>query len=309
MQNSNKKTKILPSGLFTQSSTQKVTLSAVGDNIEEILNYAKKNLVTDKITESQSMSKKLIQKEHEYIRSQYSNGDDLLGDLNTQMKEYEQYVSEIPKYLITKLQEFSIRKAPEMQIEKSGVKNEEDEEDEDNGRKKKSAPKGKKVVNKKGAKENEIRTSKDEAEDEDEEEESKGRMQVEKEKKWDMYERDSEEEEKEWFKEDFGKKVDEPKGKKNAGKTAEKPKGKGRGKAAKKEESDDSERDNYDEEEDYEEPTTKKRGKKRATPAKKEESGENSPILKKTKITDYTQNSSATKKGGKSQKPSNKFFL
>ena len=303
MQNSNKKTKILPTGLFTQSATQKVTLSAVGDNIEEILNYAKKNLVSEKITESQTMSKKLMQKENEYIRSQYSNGEEMLGDLNTQMKEYESYISEIPKYLITKLQEFSIRKAPEMQIEKSAVKNEEEnEEDESGKKKKKSVGKGKKVTKK-----DQIKASKDE---EDEDEEDKMEVEKEKEHRWDEYEHDSEEEEKEWFKEDFGKKVEEPKGKKNTARTAEKPKGRGRGKSAKKD-SDESEEDNYYHEDDDDEESSKKRGKKRTAPSKKEETGDNSPILKKTKITDYTQNTntSALKKGGRSTKASNKFFL
>ncbi len=308
MQNSNKRTKILPTGLFTQSATQKVTLSAVGDNIEEILNYAKKNLVSEKITESQTMSKKLMHKENEYIRSQYSNGEEMLGDLNTQMKEYESYISEIPKYLITKLREFSIRKAPEMLIEKSAVKNEEEnEEDDESGKKKKrSITKGKRVTKK-----DEIKTSKDDDEDGEED-----KMEVEREKGgWDMYEHNSEEEEKEWFKDDFGKKVEEPKGKKNVTKTAEKPKARGRGKSAKKDSDQSEEEDNYyheDDEDDYEE-SSKKRGKKRAVPSKKEDIGSQSPILKKTKITDYTQNNnnnaSAAKKGGRTTKASNKFFL
>lgn len=325
LQNAKQKPKVLFSqALFTQSANQRFTLQAVSTQIGGALDFAKKQLVAEKIIESQAMSKKMLQRENDYIRSQYADGDNFLDDFNTQIKEYELHIQGIPKYLMTKLQEYTEKRIPEDM--RDGAKKEEDKEDEgeeekeEGGKKKKGGQRGKKAsVSKKGVKkEEEEKKNHRDDEDDDDYEDGLRRMAIEDNKKWDMYEHNSEEDEKEWFKEDFGRGPEgggagtKKGGKKNAEKKTEKPKGRGKGKAKK----------DSDEESDYTDITAntpaQKRGgagagkRRTVVDDDEDEMEDESPMFKKTKKTPTQTPPPAqtnTQNKSKASKPINKFFL
>jgi len=302
MQNANKKPKILPIGLFTQTSNQRFSFQAVSDHIGDTLKYAKKQLLADKLIESQNLSRKLLQKENEYLRSQASTKDDMIEEIQTQIKEYETHMNEIPKFLMGKLAEFTQRRSTEFDMGDERIKKEEEKEEEEveesGGRGKKNTKKGTKKGGKKPVKE----------EDEEEEDNminSMGKMNLEKENRWDEYEKNSEDEDKEWFKDDFGRGIeDEDTGsgrQKGRKKEVEKPKGKGRGRSKVNKTPEDSENED---EEMFESPK-KKPGRKRAGVPSKDMDDLESSQLKKSKPA--TPNTSSTQK--RASKPTNKFFL
>ena len=312
MHNSKNKPKILTNPDFlTQASNQKFTLQNVTSQIGGIIDFAKKQLVTDKIRESQAMSKKIIQSEVGHIQSQYSSNDNTIEDISTQLKEYEQYIQNIPKFLTAKLQELTERRAPEEALKEEDQNSEEEEEDDDGRKKKKSTAKGKKAAGgKKGGKEENKAVGKEGDEDE---ELAIGLQKMSMDK--DLYE-NSEEEEKEWFKEDFGRGPEAQKGKKNAAKGQEKPKtraaaaprGRGRGKTSAAKDSEDV---SFSESEEILfDKSDKKKGRKRNEPFKGNDDDdefdveeEANPKLKKTKMV------TSQKTTGKKAKDNKKQFF